>query len=882
MKRANRESKKRQGDFLLSDKEIKAKFRPRFWAEPDRYYATEVLKQNGFVRSICSNCGKPFWSTNPDRKICGDPACGVRFDFIGNSPAGKRLEFLEVWKKFSEMFSKRGYTPIRRYPVVSRWNPTMEYTNASIAAFQPFVISGEVEPPANPLTIPQFCLRFSDIDNVGITGSHHTGFVMMGQHAFLPHEKWDQDALFEDIFVWLTEGIAIPKDELIFHEDAWAGGGDFGCCMEFFSRGCEIGNQVYMLYTQTATGYKDLPIKVLDMGSGQERTAWFSQGSATIYDATFPGVIRKLKNKIGFMIDEKFQSLIAPYRGMLNIDETEDINMMWRAVADAVGMDVVDLREQILPSAALYAIAEYSRTLLFALSDGAIPSNVGGGYNLRAIFRRALAFIDKYSWDITLNELCRWHAEELKEQYPELIESIDEVSKILDVEMKKYLVTKERSKAFALKLLEEGVTEEGLFKIYDSYGVTPETIKESAMKLGIDIKIPDNFYARVAEMHEHSQKATKTLEKEETLDLTGVSETKLLYFDDYTRTTFTARVLKIDGESVILDQTLFYGRSGGQEPDIGVLGGCRVYDVIKKGPYIIHKVEKPSFKVNDIVEGKIDLEHRIQLAQHHTAAHVINASSRTVLGSHVNQSGAYKDVEKGRLDITHYESLTDEQLTAIEKEANKIIAMAIPVESKFMSRREAEDTYGMRIYQGPAVPGKMLRIISMPGIDTEACGGTHVKNTSELQKIVITKSTKISDSIIRIEFKAGKAAFSEMNAEKTILSNICDILEVDPPDAVEATKELFEKWKRSVKQFKKLKDPNYLNRVKSGELKLESTELTKKYRKNIKVDDTEAARIVLEIIKILRTQPEHIDKTLKRFKDELEDNNKRIREFLAL
>lgn len=866
---------------MLSDKEVKARFRPRFWAEPDRYYPTSVLKGDGFVRGICTKCGKPFWSTDPDRKVCGDPACGIRFGFIGDSPAGNKMTFTEVWKNFSEMLGKRGYAPIRRYPVVSRWNPTMEYTNSSIAAFQPFVISGEVEPPANPLVIPQFCLRFSDIDNVGITGSHHTGFVMMGQHAFVKPEEWDQAAVFSDIYTWLTQGLAVPKEELVFHEDVWAGGGDFGCCMEFFSRGCEIGNQVYMLYTQTAGGYKDLPIRVCDMGSGQERTAWFSQGSPTIYDAAFPAVMRKLKSATGLSIDAKLQALIAPYRGMLNIDEAEDIDAAWHAVADIVGMDISRLKAEILPSAALYSVAEHSRSLLFALADGALPSNVGGGYNLRVILRRALAFIDKHGWPVTLQQICEWHADELREQYPELLENIGEVSRILDVEVRKYAATKERSKAFALKLVEEGVTEESLLRIYDSYGITPDTIKDSALRLGIEIRVPDNFYTRVAELHEKQQAAEERIRKEEGIDLSGLPETELLYFDDYRKVDFKARVLKVEGESVVLDQTAFYGRSGGQEPDTGMLGGCRVYDVIRQGPYTIHKVERPTFGVNDVIEGKIDLERRIQLAQHHSAAHVVNAAARKVLGPHVNQSGAYKDIDKARLDITHYESLSREQMAAIEKESNAIVAAALPIELKFMSRREAEDKYGMRIYQGPAVPGKTLRIVSIPDIETEACGGTHLKDTSELQKIVLTKSTKISDSIVRLEFKAGKAAFTEVGREREILSSLCDILETDPADVVDAANELFEKWKKSGKALKKLKDPTYLGRIKSGEIRLEPIELAKRQRTGIGVSDEEITRIVSEVVKLLRTQPEHITRTLKRFKDELSDNNRKINEFLG-
>ncbi len=858
---------------LLSDKEIKEKFRPRFWNEPDRYYPTSFLKSEGFERKICIKCGKPFWSIE-ERSICGDPICGSNFDFINNSPAKNKLNFVEVWKKFSEIFSKLGYTPIKRYPTVSRWNPTMEYTNASIAAFQPYVISGEVEPPANPLVIPQFCLRFTDVDNVGITGSHHTGFVMMGQHAFVEKEKWDQEKYFSDIYKWLMDGLKIDKKEIIFHEDAWAGGGDFGCCIEFFSRGCEIGNQVYMLYTQTQTGYKDLPIRVLDMGSGQERNAWFSLGTFTIYDSAFPFVLRKIFDRTGIKIDEDFQKRIAPYRGKLNVDEVKNIDLVWIDISNKLGYDVNELKKKIEELAAVYSIAEHFRTLLISINDGAIPSNTGGGYNLRAIFRRALSFSKKYNIDIEIEEILAWHANELKEQYPELSENLELVAKILNVEKKKYEQTIEKGKAISIKLLEEGIDEEKLIKLYDSHGITPDVLKENLQKIGVEIKIPEDFYVRVAELHEKVERK-KEIKREEDIDLTGIPETVALYFDDYKKDEFTARVLKVDGEKVVLDQTLFYPTSGGQVSDTGRIGNCRVYEVIKIGPHIIHKVEKPNFKVGDIVNGKIDLDRRVQIAQHHTAAHLINYAARKVLGKHVNQAGAYKDEEKGRLDITHFESLTSDEIKKIEEEANRIISLSLPVESKFMSRRSAEDKYGMQIYQGPAVPGRILRIVSIPGIDTEACGGTHVHNTSELEKIIITKTLKISDSVVRIEYKAGAAARKEIEENIKIIKEVADVLNLSDLSAkniISKVNMLFTLWKKSEKLLRKSKE-----KAISKE-ELEEIKNLAQFQDNIQnqIDESEVQIIISELSNILRTQKENIPKTVRKFRDQLFSNIKRI------
>ncbi|MFW6312055.1 MAG: alanine--tRNA ligase-related protein, partial [Nanoarchaeota archaeon] len=218
---------------MLSDKEQKKQFKEVASKNPDSYYPTEALKKEGFFRNKCECCNKYFWNIDKDRKVCGDASCSGGFDISEGSPAKTKLSYIEVWKKVVSIFTKLGYEAIDRYPVIARWNPTTDFVMASIAAFQPYVITGEVSPPAKKLVIPQFSLRFGDIDNVGVTGSHCTGFVMIGQHAFVEEKEWDQEQLFMDIYRFLINGVGLSKSELTIHEDAWAGGGNFGPCMEF-------------------------------------------------------------------------------------------------------------------------------------------------------------------------------------------------------------------------------------------------------------------------------------------------------------------------------------------------------------------------------------------------------------------------------------------------------------------------------------------------------------------------------------------------------------------------------------------------------------------------------------------------------------------------
>lgn len=836
---------------MLTDKELKKELLKKTSKNPEKFYPMSYLKKQGFSRNSCTKCGRFFWSTL-NTNVCGDGSCSGGFRFIGDSPAKEPLDYIEVWKRFARMFKSFGYTPINRYPVAARWNPTVDFTIASIAAFQPFVVSGEVEPPANPLVIPQFCLRFGDTDNVGVTGSHMTGFVMIGQHQFVSPKEWNQEKVFEHIHSWLKEGLGLPDDEIIFHEEVWAGGGNFGPSMEFFSRGVELGNQVYMLYEQTADGQKDLPIKVLDMGMGEERVTWFTQGAATIYDATFPTVMKRLYKIADVTPDPKFMKEFVPLAGSLNVDESEDMEKSWNAVAQKLGFTSLALKEKVLPLAGLYSIAEHARSLLVALNDGALPSNVGGGYNLRLLARRAFSFIDQYNWKISLPEVCAWHAEYLKPLFPELSENLEEVKKILDVEKNKYDATKEKSRALVAKTVSETLDNEKLIELYDSYGVQPELIREEAAKLGRIVKVPDNFYALVASRHDKKEQEHETKKEVQQIDVKGIPETKIRYYEDYVITHFKAKVLKIIEDKVILDQTYFYPTSGGQLHDIGFLNKIQIVDIYRQGQYMIHVLEKKDhgLRVGSEVEGEIDKERRIQLAQHHTSTHIVNAAARKVLGMHANQAGAKKTPEKAHIDITHYQSLSEDQLEQIEKEANEIISSKIPVHSSFMSRTDAEKRFGMGIYQGGVPIGKDLRIVNIENTDVECCGGTHLKNTGEAHKIKILKATKISDSIIRIEFVAGKAADAHEKRDQNVIEILSELLKCKPEQLPGRAKELFEKWKTVVKKGKKVESLN-----------LTSTEAY------------DGEDIVEKVAEIYKTQPEFVIRTTERFLKELKEKN---------
>ena len=207
-------------------------------------------------------------------------------------------------------------------------------------------------------------------------------------------------------------------------------------------------------------------------------------------------------------------------------------------------------------------------------------------------------------------------------------------------------------------------------------------------------------------------------------------------------------------------------RGGGQEPDHGTIGGFEVVDVNKLAGIIVHKLQGGIPEEGQTVSCSVDLQRRSNITKNHTSTHILNASSREVLGSWVWQHSAFKEDDHARLDITHHSSLTDQQVRQIEDAANHMVKENLPVTIQYFDRGTAEQKYGFRIYQGGVVPVKSVRIVSIGDKDVEACGGTHVKKTGDIEMIKITKTKRIQDGVVRLEFVSGLAAFEYSNKLK--------------------------------------------------------------------------------------------------------------------
>lgn len=764
-----------------------------FQKKPERYWKVELFDELGFVRRKCEKCGKFFW-TITEQKICNDSSCRG-YDFIGRPPTKRKLDFLKTWDVIKKFFVKNGHTFLNPYPLACRWYPLLYFVNAGIVNFYR-IENGRLdfEFPANPSILSQPCLRFNDLPNVGINGKSYSCFFMIQQSSlFNGKSGYWKDRAVELDFELLTKVFGIKPSEIVFIEDAWLSPVAFGPSLEYHVQGLELGNIVFTEFEGTPSKFKEMREKVIDMGGGHERFCWITQGTPTSFDAVFAPILKKLKKIVSLEYDKKFFLKYAKHIGFIDVQEMQDIKLARKKIARKLNISASELEEKVKEIESLYIITEHARGLALALGEGNLPSNVGGGYNLRVILRRALSLIDKFNWPIELEDVIIWHLKYLRKLFPKLIENEEGIRKILEVEKKRYKNTKIRVNRIIQRLAGKKISEDELIKLYESEGVTPE-------QLGI--KTPPQFYSRITEKHLGEKKVE---EKRIALDVSNLPPTKILYYDPIF--SFKAKVLKVSGNFVVLDKTAFYPRSGGQEPDFGYINNYKVINVEKIGEVIVHETKECKLKKGQIVSCKIDKKRRLILSKHHTATHIINSVARKVLGKHVWQHSAFKDVDKARLDITHYNSLTEKQVEEIEKNANKIVEKGLPIKTQVLERGKAEQKYGFRIYQGGAIPEKKLRIVSIGRVDVEACSGTHniLKKTSDVGFILILKTKRIQDGIVRIEFVSDKVALNYLKEKEKILRKIARELGVKEKDVPKAVEKLFKRWKKLRKKLRRLK-----------------------------------------------------------------------------
>jgi len=763
----------------------------KFSAEPDRYYKVKLFEEKGFERKSCSKCKRFYWTVDSDRNNCPEHSDDT-YSFIGNPPTSKRFDYTQSWKEVESFFVNNGHTSVNRYPVVCRWRDDLYFTIASVVDFQRVMGSKVVfEFPANPLVVPQTCLRFKDLENVGVTGRHFSSFCMIGQHSIPNSEGYWKDECVDLDYRLLTEQFGIDKKEVVFVEDVWEGGGSFGSSLEFFVKGVELGNAVFTEFQGELGKHTELEQKVIDMGAGLERFAWITMGTPTAYDCCFGPITNKLIQKIGIDADStlltKYFTAIAKATGTI-----DDIFVARKQAIKDAGLTDEQVNRIISPLEGIYLIADHIRTLIFAISDGALPSNVGGGYNLRMVLRRIIGTMDRLSLRFDMDEMIDMQIDYLKKTYPELEKTRKEVKAIIALESERYQSSKSRMEKIVSKVKNPTVDE--LITLYESDGITPDYLKE----MNAISEIPSAFYSKLSELHQSAKK-----DQQIELPLEGLPETELLFYSDDPKA-FSAKVLKSFDKYVVLDRTSFYARGGGQEPDHGTIAGFDVVDVTKHGNIVVHEVTGGIPKEGQQVSCLVDAYRRKGITKHHTATHILNSSSRNVLGSWVWQHSAFKEIDHARLDITHHSALTPDEVAKIEKVANSVVSEDIPVTIENFDRGTAEQKYGFRIYQGGVVPVKSVRIVRVGDFDVEACGGTHVSSTKKVELIKITRTKRIQDGVVRLEFVAGESAKKYVNDHKA---------EIEKEKEIQAAKEKRDEERAQRKDKAREKIPALLEQV---------------------------------------------------------------------
>src|SRR5712691_1697880 len=769
---------------------------------PEDAYEVELFRKQGFVRQTCPRCHNAFWSLG-QHDTCGEAPC-QEYDFIGNSPFKKKLTYRAMREDFLSFLEQNGHGRVKRYPIVARWRDDVFFVQASVYPFQPWVISGEATPPANPLAISQPCVRFVDVDNVGKTGQHFTMFEMMAHHAFNFPGKflYFKDHTVELCHAFLTERLGTNPELIRYKESWWQGGGNSGPCFEVVFGGAEAATLVFMENRELNGHRVPMETKVVDTGYGLERLTWLSQGTTSAYEAVFDDALAYLKRATGAKkVDDRVLREYSKVAGMRKVESQADVREIRQRSADRLGISVEDLVAQVSPLEALYIVCDHARALIFLLGDGVVPSNAREGYFARLLVRRGLRALKDLNITYSLTDTVSFMIDQIREDYPEFWFNKGDILKLLKVEEARYKETLEKGRGTVAKIAEDlkatgkGFDVDTLIQLYDSHGLNPDVVREFTE---LPVEIPDDFYARVAARHDRPTTAEPAKKIEVSRDL---PPTKLRVYEDKRKRSFRAKVLAVEGDAVVLDQTYFYPEGGGQEADHGTIADHEVYDVQKVGPSVFHFVRgdaAPLLKKR--VACVIDGERREALMRNHTATHIVLGAARKALGNHVWQAGAHKAPDLARLDITHFDALTDAEVARIEELANAEVLGHHQVRAKVMARDVAEKKFGFRLYQGGSVPGGELRVVEIPKWDVEACGGTHVSRTSDVSLIKILRSTRIQDGVVRLEYASGKGALEAVRKMADELRRTAEILAVPADEVVPAAERLVAEWK----EFRKL------------------------------------------------------------------------------
>jgi alanyl-tRNA synthetase len=738
----------------------------------------------------------------------------------------------EIRSTFLDYFAKNGHEAVASSPLVPRNDPTLMFTNAGMVQFKN-VFTGAEKRPYTRATTAQKCVRaggkHNDLDNVGYTARHHTFFEMMGNFSFGDYFK---ETAIELAWNLITKEYGLTKDRLlvtVYHDDDeaadlwkriagfsdskiiriptsdnfWQMGdtGPCGPCSEIFidqgealwggppgspdedgDRFLEFWNLVFMQYEQIEPGNRiGLPKPSIDTGMGLERMAAILQGVHSNYDT------------------DLFRTLIE-------------------AVAHATGVAPEGDRK-----ASHRVIADHLRASSFLVADGVLPSNEGRGYVLRRIMRRAMRHAQLLgAKEPLMYRLVPALVREMGTAYPELIRAEPLITETLRLEESRFRKTLERG----LSILDEetrslakgqNLSGETAFTLYDTYGFPLDLTQDALKPRGIGVDT-DAFKAAMERQREMARAAWSGSGEAATETVWfGIKErtgaTEFLGYDTETAEGVALALLK-DGQEVqelkagetgllVLNQTPFYGESGGQVGDTGIMQGegarLRVTGTEKKlGDLFVHHVlvEHGTLKPNQSLELIVDHERRSAVRANHSATHLLHEALRLVLGDHVAQKGSLVAPDRLRFDFSHPKPIEEAELAEVEDIANRVLLQNEPVVTKLMGVEEAIES-GARALFGEKY-GDEVRVVSMGKADgnktfsVELCGGTHVNRTGEIGVITVVSEGAVAAGVRRIEAMTGDAARRYLTEESRRLRQMAGLLKTPVDEAADRLAALLE------------------------------------------------------------------------------------------
>jgi len=746
----------------------------------------------------------------------------------------------EIRSSFLRFFANNGHEIAPSSSLVPRNDPTLMFTNAGMVQFKN-VFTGVERRPYRRATTAQKCVRaggkHNDLDNVGYTARHHTFFEMLGNFSFGDYFK----ALAIEL-AWglVTKEFGLPKDRLwvtVYHDDDeaydlwkrvgglpesrivriatsdnfWAMGdtGPCGPCSEIFyehgesipggppgsadadgDRFIEIWNLVFMQFETLPGGERvNLPRPSIDTGMGLERVAAVLQGKHDNYDI------------------DLFQALI-------------------RASAEATGVDA-DGEHKVSHR----VIADHLRASAFLVADGVLPSNEGRGYVLRRIMRRAM----RHAQLIGAREPLMWRlvpalTREMGPAYPELLRAEALIAETLKLEETRFRATLARGLAMLedeTRKLAQGAKLAGevAFKLYDTYGFPLDLTQDALRARGMSVDV-DGFAAAMERQRVEARKAWAGSGEAATEAVwfalrERVGATEFLGYETETAEGVVQGLARDGVEvaslaagergSVVLNQTPFYGESGGQVGDVGVFVAtgfrARVLDVKKKlGDLFVHEVEveEGTLSLGMALELKVDHEARAATRANHSATHLLHEALRRVLGDHVAQKGSLVSPDRLRFDIAHPKPISAEEIAAVEDIANRVVIENALVATRLMGLDEARASGARALFDEKY--GEEVRVVSMGEIEdgegglrpysVELCGGTHVARTGDIGVIAIVGESAVAAGVRRIEAKTREAARQRLREDSHAFADLAALLRAPPAEAAGRLEALLEEKKK--------------------------------------------------------------------------------------